>query len=315
VQFSFNKTYKKASDSSPLEGARVYIEDADGTQATNATTNASGVLAEQVLTKETYRYLDGDTPTALTPHVVKVRKYGYLFTEFSISVDAKIEGVDFVGDNPFVVANEATAGAYTGIAINGAAKTIAVSGARTLQELYDYSQWWAAQSGNIQYDAPLSTADGVGFALDSGWSMSVTGSLTGTGTLATKPTVASGGFFEDADGAIWEAGGSLYYAAHAYIRVKDAVSSDDIEGAVVGFGDGATQTRLLYNNLLGRGHLGHGRGAARQRAILSTASGPRPTRIQRWLWGSTPTPFPLCPARCPARRSGARRARRSRACP
>jgi hypothetical protein len=250
VQFSFNKTYKKASDSSPLEGARVYIEDADGTQATNATTNASGVLAEQVLTKETYRYLDGDTPTALTPHVVKVRKYGYLFTEFSISVDAKIEGVDFVGDNPFVVANEATAGAYTGIAINGAAKTIAVSGARTLQELYDYSQWWAAQSGNIQYDAPLSTADGVGFALDSGWSMSVTGSLTGTGTLATKPTVASGGFFEDADGAIWEAGGSLYYAAHAYIRVKDAVSSDDIEGAVVGFGDGATQTRLLYNTSL-----------------------------------------------------------------
>jgi hypothetical protein len=96
VQFSFNKTYKKASDSSPLEGARVYIEDADGTQATNATTNASGVLAEQVLTKETYRYLDGDTPTALTPHVVKVRKYGYLFTEVSISVDAKIEGVDFV---------------------------------------------------------------------------------------------------------------------------------------------------------------------------------------------------------------------------
>jgi hypothetical protein len=250
VQFSFNKTYKKASDSSPLEGARVYIEDADGTQATNATTNASGVLAEQVLTKETYRYLDGDTPTALTPHVVKVRKYGYLFTEVSISVDAKIEGVDFVGDNPFVVANEATAGAYTGIAINGAAKTIAVSGARTLQELYDYSQWWAAQSGNIQYDAPLSTADGVGFVLDSGWSMSVTGSLTGTGTLATKPTVASGGFFEDADGAIWEAGGSLYYAAHAYIRVKDAVSSDDIEGAVVGFGDGATQTRLLYNTSL-----------------------------------------------------------------
>jgi hypothetical protein len=201
VQFSFNKTYKKASDSSPLEGARVYIEDADGTQATNATTNASGVLAEQVLTKETYRYLDGDTPTALTPHVVKVRKYGYLFTEVSISVDAKIEGVDFVGDNPFVVANEATAGAYTGITINGAAKTIAVSGARTLQELYDYSQWWAAQSG-------------------------------------------------DADGAIWEAGGSLYYAAHAYIRVKDAVSSDDIEGAVVGFGDGATQTRLLYNTSL-----------------------------------------------------------------
>jgi hypothetical protein len=247
VQFSFNKTYKKASDSSPLEGARVYIEDADGTQATNATTNASGVLAEQVLTKETYRYLDGDTPTALTPHVVKVRKYGYLFTEVSISVDAKIEGVDFVGDNPFVVANEATAGAYTGITINGAAKTIAVSGARTLQELYDYSQWWAAQSGNIQYDAPLSTADGVGFALASGWSMSVTGALTGTGTLATKPTVASGGFFEDADGAIWEAGGDTNKAAAFFAQVVKTSDSSDIEGAVIGFGDKATQTRLGYN--------------------------------------------------------------------
>ncbi|MBL3677556.1 MAG: hypothetical protein JKP92_08670 [Alphaproteobacteria bacterium] len=250
VQFSFNKTYKKASDSSPLEGARVYIEDADGTQATNATTNASGVLAEQVLTKETYRYLDGDTPTALTPHVVKVRKYGYLFTEVSISVDAKIEGVDFVGDNPFVVANEATAAAYTGITLNGATSTITVSGARTLQELYDYSQWWAAQSGNIQYDEPLLTSDGLSFALASGWSISVTGALTGAGTLAAKPTVASGGFFEDADGAIWEAGGDTNKAAAFFARVVKASDSSDIEGAVIGFGDKATQARLGYNTSL-----------------------------------------------------------------
>jgi hypothetical protein len=250
VQFSFNKTYKKASDSSALEGARVYIEDADGTQATNATTNASGVLAEQVLTKETYRYLDGDTPTALTPHVVKVRKYGYLFTEVSISVDAKIEGVDFVGDNPFVVANEATAAAYTGITLNGATSTITVSGARTLQELYDYSQWWAAQSGNIQYDEPLLTSDGLSFALASGWSISVTGALTGAGTLAAKPTVASGGFFEDADGAIWEAGGDTNKAAAFFARVVKASDSSDIEGAVIGFGDKATQARLGYNTSL-----------------------------------------------------------------
>jgi hypothetical protein len=240
VQFSFNKTYKKASDSSPLEGARVYIEDADGTQATNATTNASGVLAEQVLTKETYRYLDGDTPTAL----------GYLFTEVSISVDAKIEGVDFVGDNPFVVANEATAAAYTGITLNGATSTITVSGARTLQELYDYSQWWAAQSGNIQYDEPLLTSDGLSFALASGWSISVTGALTGAGTLAAKPTVASGGFFEDADGAIWEAGGDTNKAAAFFARVVKASDSSDIEGAVIGFGDKATQARLGYNTSL-----------------------------------------------------------------
>jgi hypothetical protein len=171
-------------------------------------------------------------------------------TEVSISVDAKIEGVDFVGDNPFVVANEATAAAYTGITLNGATSTITVSGARTLQELYDYSQWWAAQSGNIQYDEPLLTSDGLSFALASGWSISVTGALTGAGTLAAKPTVASGGFFEDADGAIWEAGGDTNKAAAFFARVVKASDSSDIEGAVIGFGDKATQARLGYNTSL-----------------------------------------------------------------
>jgi hypothetical protein len=257
VQFSFNKTYKKASDSSPLEGAQVYIEDADGTQATNATTNASGVLAEQVLTKETYRYLDGDTPTALTPHVVKVRKYGYLFTEVSISVDAKIEGVDFVGDNPFIVADEATAGAYTGIAVNGAAQTITDTADHSIQEVYDYCNWWAAQSANMQYDMPISTADGINFTLAAGWSITVTGSgvelIQESARLTDKSsvlTVASGSFFEDADGAIWEASGSLYYASHAYLSVFDSVTAAELEGAIIGWGDATTEDVLLYNTSL-----------------------------------------------------------------
>jgi hypothetical protein len=257
VQFSFNKTYKKASDSSPLEGARVYIEDADGTQVTNATINASGVLAEQVLTKETYRYLDGDTPTALTPHVVKVRKYRYLFTEVSISVDAKIEGVDFVGDNPFIVANESTAGAYAGIAVNGAAQTITVTADHSIQEVYDYCNWWAAQSANMQYDMPISTADGINFTLAAGWSITVTGSgvelIQESARLTDKSsvfTVASGAFFEDADGAIWEASGSLYYASHAYLSVFDSVTAAELEGAIIGWGDATTEDVLLYNTSL-----------------------------------------------------------------
>jgi hypothetical protein len=159
-----NKTYKNASDSSPLEGARVYIEDADGTQVTNATTDASGVLAEQVLTKETYRYLDGNTPTALTPHVVKMRKYGYLFTEVSISVDAKIEGVDFVGDNPFIVANEATAAGYSSkFTIDWVNRIITVIDDTTPQEMYDYTQYAAALSANIGYDELITTTDNISY--------------------------------------------------------------------------------------------------------------------------------------------------------
>jgi hypothetical protein len=235
VQFSFNKTYKKASDSSPLEGARVYIEDADGTQATNATTNASGVLAEQILTKETYRYLDGDTPTALTPHVVKVRKYGYLLNEVSISVDAKIEGVDFVGNNPFIVADEATAAGYSSEAtITGSTKSISVTGTLTKQQLYDLGEVWSVQSGNMQYAKPFTDPD----TLNTGWIITVSGKLTGDGVYNTTPTVTTGGFFEDAGGAIKNnAGTLLYLTAITNASIINQATSVGIENSVFAYGN------------------------------------------------------------------------------
>jgi hypothetical protein len=192
VQFSFNKTYKNASDSSPLEGARVYIEDADGTQVTNATTDASGVLAEQVLTKETYRYLDGNTPTALTPHVVKMRKYGYLFTEVSISVDAKIEGVDFVGDNPFIVANEATAAGYSSkFTIDWVNRIITVIDDTTPQEMYDYTQYAAALSANIGYDELITTTDNISYT---GHNLAIVTEVGATVDATGKSITADAGY-------------------------------------------------------------------------------------------------------------------------
>jgi hypothetical protein len=167
VQFSFNKTYKKASDSSPLEGARVYIEDADGTQATNATTNASGVLAEQVLTKETYRYLDGDTPTALTPHVVTtyaektlvVGEYNHNFLEIPQSIDGAPVGSSTtrqeyrLGTDAQVTKTKAQAAAITGVVVDVPTDTIDLGG-NTLADAYDSLKYQVTADADIDTGVP-----------------------------------------------------------------------------------------------------------------------------------------------------------------
>jgi hypothetical protein len=72
-------------------------------------------------------------------------------------------------DDNVVVANEATAGAYTGITVNGSTETITITSDHTLQEIYDYCQWWSTQSANVQYDVPLTSADGNTFILANNW--------------------------------------------------------------------------------------------------------------------------------------------------
>jgi hypothetical protein len=81
-----------------------------------------------------------------------------------------------------VVANESTAGAYTGITVNGSAETITVSSNHTIQEVYDYCNWWAAQSANMQYDMPLTSADGNTFILANNWDMILNGGSITSGT-------------------------------------------------------------------------------------------------------------------------------------
>jgi hypothetical protein len=65
--------------------------------------------------------VDWDTDgTSYTPMVVKVRKYGY--QPFLTSWDGRSSLTTlniFMVDDNVVVANEATAGAYTGITVNG----------------------------------------------------------------------------------------------------------------------------------------------------------------------------------------------------
>jgi len=163
-------TVKDESDTA-LVGARVYVENVNGVEDVNELTVSGGTIDDAELERGYYTEATGDTITLTTPHVVKVRDYGKIFFETTKNVSAPaIDGYK-VYDNDYVVANEATAGAYTGISMNGSSKTITLSSTRTLQELYDYTQWWGIQSGNIQYDESITTTDGSTFTLKSDWTI------------------------------------------------------------------------------------------------------------------------------------------------
>lgn len=91
----------------------------------------------------------------LVPFVTRARHYGYLFDEPN-----PLRVV-----NPVVSAPEATAAAYTGVAINSTTPQITVGAgtANTFQKVYDHIQAWAVQ--NIDKPVLLTSTDGNNFSL------------------------------------------------------------------------------------------------------------------------------------------------------
>jgi hypothetical protein len=171
------------------------------------------------------------------------------------AVTAEIQSLPDLG---VTEADKAVVAAYTGITpvYAGGTLTVTVTQDHTWNEVYDFIKWWESENpasvwanGKASF---VSTANKLDYAFTN-LALVVNGARLECGAgqvLPSKPALAAGGFFEDAGGALWEAGGDLHYAARAYIQVKDAITAADIEGAVVGFGDGATQARLLYNTAL-----------------------------------------------------------------
>lgn len=177
-QYEFDLTVRKASDSAALSSARVRLADSTGAEMLNTTTDANGAIPTQTLNRGFYTAANGSTITARTPHALRIRRYGYIPLALSLNITVKQAFNDFRAADPYVVASEATAGAYTGVALDGAAKTITLSSARSVQELYDYIQWWQVQSGNIQYDVSLTTTDGANYQIATGWTLIGASNLT-----------------------------------------------------------------------------------------------------------------------------------------
>jgi hypothetical protein len=183
--YNYVPTVLDQATQSAITSGRIYIKNLAGTQVHNEALDGNGQVGELILRAGQYRSATGNTRTDETPHTIKVRCYGYLFQEFPVDIDARTVTNLSQIENNFVVANESTAGAYTGITVNGSAETITVSSNHTIQEVYDYCNWWATQSANMQYDMPLTSADGNTFILANNWDMILNGGSITSGTGKT----------------------------------------------------------------------------------------------------------------------------------
>ena len=187
------RTETRANDAAAWSTSNLQVR-----AATN--TDANGQIAETELIRKTWRTNDniGDKD-GFRGFFVSARQYGFkpqhlpIFPEFGAGkgfVDSIIMPKD-----RFVAGEEATVAAYTGIALTAdddatADDTINLTSAHTLQEVYDYLQWYIAQPAQVPFVAnsgdnlgwdtvwttptsvsPLNTSDGVVFTIATGWTM------------------------------------------------------------------------------------------------------------------------------------------------
>lgn len=157
-------------------------------------------------------YFDGVTEA---PFVTRVRHYGFTFDESN--------PVRLV--NPTVSASEATAAAYTGLAVTWSTSAVALGANKTFQALYDHSQYLACQPAGLPYAAPLAGVGTAGapalFAVGAvdttGYTLNGSGSLSlGAQTLTASlpwPYTYTGGTFSQAAAVPTFNGGQLNIGA------------------------------------------------------------------------------------------------------
>lgn len=121
---------------------------------------------------------------------VSYRKYGYVFSDDTLSFDAPMVSLKGLSTNNYTVLSDPSV--LTGIAIDGIAKTITVSESRTSSELYDYTQYWATLVDNLIYDEPLKTFDGVNYLLTNGWKLILSTNLSSQLNISGEVNLVTG---------------------------------------------------------------------------------------------------------------------------
>jgi len=240
----------------PTNNIRVAFLDATNTNRTyntsrtavNNINSAGGGLAEGYAVWKI-------ATTTYTGHKLLIREYEYQLTDLPTTVNGTpiTSDVGAVAD-AFISAVEATAGAYTGIAVNYPAPAVTVTASHTIQKLYDFIKYSHIQPANYdKANLPLTTGNGSVFQFFTNWNLVVGASgnvteiaktitYTGTGALTTS----SGGIFEDSTLAQWEASGTVYKGSHFYSNVKAITGGANIQSAIVAYIN-STGVDVTYN--------------------------------------------------------------------
>jgi len=150
--------------------------------------------------------------TLYAPFTFKVRKYGYLFQQKAANWNKRsAEDITLLTNN-FVAVLEAVASSYTGFIANNTSKTIVVSEAHSVQQMYDYLQWWSAS--DVTRDEALSTSNGLIMELASGWKLTADSYLTWDKTVSggTVKFSAAGTYTPNLGSSVIEFAGAGTYS-------------------------------------------------------------------------------------------------------
>lgn len=78
-------------DNVAINAATVKVWDKDSNLIVDTTTNASGVIATQTITRGYYDFTNGDTLQEASPHLIKITKAGYTMYEADFTLGDKID--------------------------------------------------------------------------------------------------------------------------------------------------------------------------------------------------------------------------------
>jgi len=177
-------------------------------------------------------YPDVDSFSAVDQITVYFLKYGFKY-QASGFILTRIETLLFMAhvNNTNTTLNEAGAAALTGISVDKAAKTVTVSDAHTITEVYDYLQYYQSLSANTDLLAGgeiFSTVVGNSYTLKSDWSMVFTVAPSSNWTIVAA-NITAGAVF-DLSG--FDLNGTLFFDADGTYTItnSDITSVDTVDG-------------------------------------------------------------------------------------
>jgi len=178
----------------PVQNCNVALIDKNNAIEFNLSTDVNGTYPQQNVTQGIYTRA---SPSIVynTPHTYKVRKYGMVYQDFLKNITDKTREGSPVLVNPVITqTTESIVAGYTGIAIDGVAKTITITGISITKEmLYDYCQHWAGLTANMIYDEPLQSAGGINFTLSTSWVLvlnkQISGGINLTGNITLNAII------------------------------------------------------------------------------------------------------------------------------
>lgn len=198
--YTYNVNIKNSLGSA-IEDMAIYMTDKFDNVIVNNQTDINGDLEEVQITYK--KWTNTLTATNYYPSSIKFRKYGNSFLEETLTVDSPIITSKVFTDNVFVTVSEIVASGYNSkISINGVSNEITLTGTTTLEELYDYTQYWLTQTNNLQYDEMFITSDGNSFTLDSNWVLINGRYLDTTGTFVGNIEYTTAGTYTQTFGNV-----------------------------------------------------------------------------------------------------------------